>query len=81
MLCEVRIKASIFAVLHLVNQTEFDQNAEASIDSAQADIWQTNLHRIIDLFRAWVVSLPSHLFEDNPALTGKSIAFLPEPFT
>ena len=80
MFCEVRVEASVFAVLHLANQPKVDQNAEAPIDSAQADLWQTDLHPIIDLFRAWVVSLPSHLFEDNPALTGKSIAFLPKPF-
>jgi hypothetical protein len=80
MLCEVRVEASVFAVLHLANQTKVDQNAEAPIDSAQANLWQMNLHRIIDLFRAWVVLLPSHFFEDNPALTRKSIAFLPQPF-
>ena len=78
MLCEVRVEASVLAVLHLADQSQLDQNAEAPIDGAQADIWQTDLHRIINLFRAWVVLLPSHLFENNPALTGKSIAFLPE---
>ena len=81
MLCEVRVEASIFAMLHLMNQTEFDQNPETSIDSAQADVWQTDLYRIIDFLRAWVVLLPSHFFEDNLALTGKSIAFLFETFT
>lgn len=80
MLCEVRVEASVCTMLDLANQSEFNQNTETPIDSAQADVWQTDPYRIVNLFRAWVVLLLD-FFEDNPTLTGKSIAFLPETFT